>query len=65
MAAQASDGRLLAGAAEGAATPPAEGTFLIGPMEPGTGVKDDLFARAPVLSDGDRSLASSVAAGAA
>ena len=41
---------LLAGAAETAVTPAAEGTFLIGPMKPSTGVHDDLFARALVLA---------------
>lgn len=41
-----------AGAAEGVITPPAEGTFLIGPMASSTGVHDDLWARVLVLDDG-------------
>jgi hypothetical protein len=45
-------GTFLAGAAETIVTPPAEGTFLVGPMKPSTGVHDDLWARALVLSDG-------------
>ena len=44
----------LAGAAETVITPAAAGTFLIGPMKPSTGVHDDLYARALVLSDGVR-----------
>ena len=41
----------LAGAAEAKITPPV-GLPLLGPQAPGTGVHDDLFARALVLSDG-------------
>ena len=48
---------LVAGAAETAVTPAAEGTFLIGPMKPSTGVNDDLYARALVLSDGTKRIA--------
>ena len=51
-AAQNAPPRLLAGAAETVVTPDAEGTLLIGPLKPSTGVHDDLFARALVLSDG-------------
>lgn len=43
---------LLAGVAEGVITPPAVGTFLIGPMALSTGVHDDLWARVLVLDDG-------------
>jgi hypothetical protein len=48
---------LMAGAAETVVTPAAEGTFLIGPMKPSTGVNDDLYARALVLADGDNRIA--------
>jgi hypothetical protein len=48
---------LLAGAAEVAVTPAAEGTFLVGPMKPSTGVHDDLYARALVLADGAKQAA--------
>jgi hypothetical protein len=44
---------LRAGAAEAVVTPPAQGTFLIGPMKPSTGVNDDLHARALVFAHGD------------
>lgn len=44
--------KLSAGAAETVVTPAAEGTFLIGPMKPSTGINDDLYARALVLADG-------------
>jgi len=50
-------GQLLAGAAESVITPTARGTFLIGPMQAGTGVHDDLYGRALVLSDGTKKLA--------
>ncbi len=42
---------LWAGVAEGVITPPAMGTFLIGPMAASTGVHDDLWARVLVLGD--------------
>lgn len=48
---------LAAGAAETIITPEAEGTFLIGPMQPSTGVNDALWARALVLSDGINQIA--------
>ncbi|MFH1921201.1 MAG: hypothetical protein ABIP48_15135 [Planctomycetota bacterium] len=48
---------LLAGAAETVVTPAAEGTFLIGPMKPSTGVHDDLWARALVLAEGEKRVA--------
>ncbi|MBL8796151.1 MAG: hypothetical protein JNM56_19780 [Planctomycetia bacterium] len=44
---------LRAGAAEAVVTPDAQGTFLIGPMKPSTGVHDDLYARALVLAQGE------------
>jgi len=44
---------LRAGAAEAVVTPSAQGTFLIGPMKPSTGVNDDLHARALVFAHGD------------
>lgn len=44
---------LRAGAAEIEITPPAVGTWLLGPMAPSTGVHDPLFARALVLDDGE------------
>lgn len=47
----------MAGAAETVVSPSAKGTFLIGPMKRSTGLHDDLFARALVLSDGDRQAA--------
>jgi len=47
----------MAGAAETVVTPAAKGTFLIGPMEPSTGVNDDLYVRALVLAEGDRRVA--------
>lgn len=43
---------LKVGAAETAITPP-DGSLLIGPVAPSTGVHDDLFCRALVLDDGD------------
>ncbi len=51
------DSELMAGAAETVVTPAAEGTFLIGPMKPSTGVHDDLFARALVVADNDKRIA--------
>ena len=42
----------MAGAAEAIITPTPVGTFLIGPLKESTGVHDDLFARALVISDG-------------
>ena len=42
---------LMAGSAETTITPPPVGTFLIGPLKESTGVNDDLFARALVISD--------------
>ena len=48
---------LVAGAAEVVVTPTAEGTFLVGPMKESTGVGDDLYGRALVLSDGSTRLA--------
>ncbi len=48
---------LRAGAAEVVADIPAEGTFLIGPMQTSQGVHDPLYIRALVLSDGDTKLA--------
>ena len=44
---------LRAGAAQTVVTPDAQGTFLIGPMKPSTGVHDDLHARALVFAQGD------------
>ena len=41
----------MAGSAETTITPPPVGTFLIGPLKESTGVNDDLFARALVISD--------------
>lgn len=49
--------QLMAGAAETVVTPAAIGTFLIGPMKPSTGVNDDLYARALVISDSDKRIA--------
>jgi neutral ceramidase len=53
----AAEPTLLAGAAETVVTPAAEGTFLIGPLKPSTGIHDDLYARALVLADGDTRVA--------
>lgn len=53
----AAEWALLAGAAEAAVSPDAEGTFLIGPMKPSTGIHDDLFARVLVLAAGDNRVA--------
>lgn len=50
-------GELLVGAAEIVITPTAKGTFLIGPMQESTGIHDDLYGRALVLSDGVKKLA--------
>lgn len=52
LAAAKSNGELRVGAAEVEASPNAEGTFLIGPMKPSTGIHDHLYARALVLRDG-------------
>ena len=49
--------KLLGGVAQIPITPDAEGTFLIGPMQPSTGVNDELWARVLVLSDGRKKLA--------
>ncbi len=49
--ADAKSNALVAGAAETIVTPAAKGTFLIGPMQPSTGVNDDLYARALVIGD--------------
>lgn len=49
-------GVYLAGAAEAEITP-ATGVPLLGPQAPSTGVHDDLFARALVLSDGHERVA--------
>ena len=46
-----------AGAAETAADIPAEGTFLIGPMQKSDGQNDPLYIRALVLTDGTTKLA--------
>ncbi len=46
-----------AGAAETAAEIPAEGTFLIGPMQKSDGQNDPLYIRALVLTDGETKLA--------
>tara|TARA_Y100001933_G_scaffold59371_1_gene59381 strand:- start:4828 stop:6243 length:1416 start_codon:yes stop_codon:yes gene_type:complete len=46
-----------AGAAETEADIPAEGTFLIGPMQKSDGQNDPLFIRALVLTDGQTKLA--------
>ena len=46
-----------AGAAETMADIPAEGTFLIGPMQKSDGQNDPLYIRALVLSDGETKLA--------
>jgi hypothetical protein len=43
----------MAGASETVVSPPARGTFLIGPMKPSAGLHDDLYARALVLACGD------------
>ena len=48
---EASAAGLMAGAAETIITPTPVGTFLIGPLKESTGVHDDLFARALVISD--------------
>jgi len=48
---------LMAGSAETTITPTPVGTFLIGPMKESTGVNDDLFARALVISDGKKRIA--------
>ena len=48
---------LMAGSAETTITPTPVGTFLIGPMKESTGVNDDLFARALVISDGEKRIA--------
>ena len=53
----AAEPTFLAGAAETVVTPAAEGTFLIGPLKPSTGVHDDLCARVLVLADGDKRVA--------
>ena len=47
----------MAGSAETTITPTPVGTFLIGPMKESTGVNDDLFARALVISDGKKRIA--------
>jgi len=47
----------LAGGAQTPVTPAPEGAFLVGPMAESTGVNDDLYARALVLSDGATRLA--------
>ena len=52
----ASSGGISAGAAEVIVTPPAVGTFIIGPLGPSTGINDELYARALVLSDGNQKL---------
>ena len=54
---QLSKYELVGGAAETIITPDAEGTFLIGPMQPSTGINDALWARALVLSDGINQIA--------
>ncbi|MDE0940737.1 MAG: hypothetical protein OSA43_12345, partial [Pirellulales bacterium] len=46
-----------AGAAETVADIPAEGTFLIGPMQKSDGQNDPLYIRALVLTDGETKLA--------
>lgn len=48
---------LQAGAAECFITPPARGTFLIGPLAESTGVNDELCARVLVLSQGSTAVA--------
>jgi len=48
---------MRAAAGEAVITPPAEGTLLIGPLAPSTGVHDDLYARALVIDDGNRQVA--------
>ena len=48
---------LLAGTSEVKITPPAIGTFLIGPEKLSTGVHDELFARALVLDNGKQRFA--------
>ncbi len=50
-------GKLQAGVSEVKITPPAVGTFLIGPVESSTGVHDELFARVLVLDDGKKRIA--------
>lgn len=47
---------MLIGASEAQITPPV-GIPLVGTLQPSTGVHDDLFARALVLGDGERSVA--------
>jgi len=54
---QSSPHKLLAGVAQTTITPDAQGTFLIGPMQPSTGVNDELWARALILSDGTNQIA--------
>ena len=56
-AAENDNAELMAGAAEVAADIPAEGTFIIGPMNKSEGQNDPLFIRALVLSQGDMKLA--------
>lgn len=46
-----------AGTAQSVVNPTAKGTVLIGPMKPSTGIHDDLYARAIVLSDGTTDVA--------
>ena len=52
---KSTDPTLRAGAAETVVSPPAEGTYLIGPGK-SEGVSDDLYARAFVLDDGTKKL---------
>lgn len=49
--------KLLAGVSEVKITPPAIGTFLIGPEKLSTGVHDELFARALVFDNGKQRFA--------
>ena len=48
---------MLGGVSQTIVTPESRGTFLIGPMQPSTGINDELWARVLVLSDGRNQIA--------
>ncbi len=54
---QSSRYKLLGGVSQTIVTPESRGTFLIGPMQPSTGINDELWARVLVLSDGRNQIA--------
>ena len=54
---QPSKYKLLGGVSQTIVTPDSRGTFLIGPMQPSTGINDELWARVLVLSDGRNQIA--------